>query len=141
MARTSRGLTDDQWQLLEPLLPSQRPKMGRPPHDHRRMLEGMLWFARTGSPWRDLPEHCGSWQTVAGRFYDWRRRGVFARVLTGLLEQADARGTLDWLLHVVDGSTVRATSTPPALATSPVSRPKGGSSIHQTKRSDTPAGG
>jgi transposase len=108
MARNERELTDEQWRVLEPLLPPQRPRMGRPPHDHRLMLEGMLWIARTGAPWRDLPEDFGKWQTVAGRFYDWRRRGVFAAVLRGLLERADARGTLDWLLHFVDSSVVRA---------------------------------
>jgi transposase len=108
MARNERELTDEQWRVLEPLLPAQRPRMGRPPHDHRVMLEGMLWIARTGAPWRDLPEGFGKWQTVAGRFYDWRRRGVFAQVLTGLLERADAQGTLEWLLHFVDGSVVRA---------------------------------
>ena len=108
MARTNRELTDEQWERLAPLLPPQRPKMGRPPHDHRQLLEAMLWIARTGSPWRDLPVHFGKWQTVAGRFYQWRRRGVFAQVLTGLLAQADAKGTLNWLLHFVDGSVVRA---------------------------------
>lgn len=108
MARTERELTDEQWQRLAPLLPAQRPRMGRPPHDHRLMLEAMLWIARTGSPWRDLPEHYGPWQTVAGRFYQWRRQGVFAQVLTGLLAQADAAQTLNWLLHFVDGSVVRA---------------------------------
>jgi transposase len=108
MARTNRELTDVQWAQLAPLLPPQRPKMGRPPHDHRLMLEAMLWIARTGSPWRDLPVHFGKWQTVAGRFYHWRRQGVFQRVLSGLLAQADAHGTLDWLVHFVDGSVVRA---------------------------------
>lgn len=108
MARNERELTDEQWAQLEPLLPPQRPRMGRPPHDHRLMLEGMLWVARTGSPWRDLPDGYGPWQSVASRFYHWRRTGVFAQVLTGLLEQADAAGTLDWLLHMVDSSTVRA---------------------------------
>jgi Putative transposase of IS4/5 family (DUF4096)/Transposase DDE domain len=68
----------------------------------------MLWIARTGSPWRDLPDHFGKWQTAAGRFYHWRRQGVFARTLTGLLAEADAHGTLNWLLHFVDGSVVRA---------------------------------
>ena len=56
----------------------------------------------------DLPEHYGPWRTVASRFYRWRRQGVFEHVLAELLRQADAKGVLDWLLHFVDGSVVRA---------------------------------
>jgi transposase len=108
MARTDRELTDEQWERLAPLLPPQRPKMGRPPNDHRTVVEGMVWILRTGAPWRDLPERFGKWQTVAGRFYDWRRNGVFARALLGAQTEGDALGELDWLLHHLDGSVVRA---------------------------------
>jgi transposase len=48
------------------------------------------------------------WETVASRFYRWRRQGVWDRVLACLQAQADAGGELDWLLHFVDGSVVRA---------------------------------
>jgi transposase len=63
---------------------------------------------RTGAPWRDLPGHFGPWETVGSRFYRWRRRGIWDRVLAALQAQADARGELDWPLHYVDGSVVRA---------------------------------
>jgi hypothetical protein len=46
-------LTDEQWASVRPLLPPQRGEVGRPPHDHREVLEGILWVARTGSSWRD----------------------------------------------------------------------------------------
>ena len=108
MARTQRELTDAQWARLAPLLPPQRPKMGRPPKDHRLIVEAIVWLDRTGAPWRDLPAEFGPWETVASRFYRWRRRGVWDRVLAALQAQADARGELDWLLHFVDGSVVRA---------------------------------
>jgi transposase len=50
-------LTDEQWEQLQPLLPQQRTgKPGRPSHDHRRMINGILWIAKTGAPWRDLPQ-------------------------------------------------------------------------------------
>jgi len=114
MARTHRELTDAQWERLAPLLPPQHPKMGRPPNDHRRIVEGIVWVLRTGSPWRDLPACYGPWPTVSGRFYDWRRQGVWDGVLLALQTQADQAGALDWLLHHLDGSVVRAHQHQPA---------------------------
>ena len=58
-------LTDAQWYRLAPLLPSQRPSLGRPSKDHRTIINGILWVVRTGAPWRDLPERYGPWPTVA----------------------------------------------------------------------------
>src|SRR5829696_5903417 len=52
-------VTDEQWRRLEPLLPPEKPRTGRPNHDHRRVVSGMLWIHRTGAPWRDLPERYG----------------------------------------------------------------------------------
>ena len=101
-------LTDNQWELLEPHLPPQKPERGRPNADHRRIVNGMLWIDRTGAPWRDLPECYGPWRTVASRFYRWRRDGVFQRLLAEVHRRADACGELDWLVHYVDGSVVRA---------------------------------
>jgi transposase len=101
-------LTDAQWAALESLLPPQRPALGRPNNDHRQVVEAMVWLARTGSPWRDLPAQYGSWKTVASRFYRWRRDGVFDRLLAEVHRRADACGELDWLCHYVDGSVVRA---------------------------------
>ncbi len=72
------------------------------------MLEGMLWVLRTGAPWRDLPERFGSWKTVSSRFYRWRWAGVWDQVLTELRRQAERDGNLDWTLHFVDSTTVRA---------------------------------
>jgi transposase len=71
-------------------------------------VEAIVWLDRTGVPWRDLPGQFGPWATLASRFYRWRRQGVWDRVLQALQADADARGELDWLLHFVDGSVVRA---------------------------------
>ena len=101
-------LTDEQWTRLAPLLPPQRPERGRPNHDHRRVVNGMLWRLATGAPWRDLPPKYGSWRTVYSRFRRWQRAGVFDCILTDLQRMADAAGKLDWSLHFVDGSVVRA---------------------------------
>lgn len=101
-------LTDDQWTRIEPLLPPRRSgRPGRPYHDHRRILNGLLWLAKTGVPWRDLPERFGPWKTVANRFYRWRRAGIWLRVLNALLWQADQRGSLDWTVHFIDSTSVR----------------------------------
>src|ERR671916_491167 len=86
---TTSDLTDDQWEKLRPLLPPQKPRTGRPAHDHRTVLDGILWVLRTGSPWRSLPGRYGSWKTVSSRFYRWQRDGVWDRDLSALQRQAD----------------------------------------------------
>ena len=48
--------TNDQWERLMPLLPPQRPRVGRPTEDHRRLIDAFLWMVRTGAPWRDVPD-------------------------------------------------------------------------------------
>lgn len=101
-------LTDAQWAQIGPLLPAQKPKTGRPAEDHRRIVNGMLWILRTGAPWADLPARYGSSGTVSSRFYRWRQSGVFGRVLKRLQAKADARGEIDWNLHFVDATIVRA---------------------------------
>ena len=100
--------TDEQWERLRPLLPSEKPRTGRPAKDHRLIVNGILWVVRTGAPWRDLPREYGPWQTVATRFYRWRRIGVWKRVLQTLQRQADAHGQIDWEKHYVDSTVVRA---------------------------------
>ena len=101
-------LTDEQWQRLEPLLPMQKPKTGRPGKDHRTIVNGILWVLRTGAPWRDLPPGYGPWRTVASRFYRWRKQGLWDRLLAEVQQQADAAGQIDWEVHYVDGTVVRA---------------------------------
>ncbi len=101
-------LTDEQWRRLQPLLPPERPRTGRPNHDHRTVLNGILWVLRTGAPWRDLPERYGPVGTVSSRFYRWRASGVWDRILSALQAEADARGEVDRDLHFVDATIIRA---------------------------------
>jgi transposase len=101
-------LTDTQWERLAPLLPPQKPHTGRPNKDHRTFINAKLWLLRTGAPWRDLPERYGCWKTVASRFYRWQRAEIWQRILAWLQEEADADGKLDWSLHYVDGTIIRA---------------------------------
>ena len=101
-------LTVEQWKRLAPLLPPVKPKVGRPNLDHRRILNGIRWRLRTGAPWRDLPERYGNWKTVYSRFRRWQQKGVWDKVLAELQADEDALGNLDWRIHFVDGSVVRA---------------------------------
>jgi transposase len=101
-------LTDQQWQQLQPLLPPQKPTTGRPAKDHRTIINGILWVLRTGAPWRDLPERYGPWPTVASRFYRWRQDGLWERLLASVQQQSNIRGKVNWELHYVDGTIVRA---------------------------------
>ncbi len=101
-------LTDQQWEKLQPLLPPQKPKTGRPAEDHRRIINGILWLDRTGAPWRDLPDRYGPWRTVASRFYRWQKAGVWQGILAALQQQTDAAGQVDWSKHYVDSTMIRA---------------------------------
>lgn len=104
----SRGdLTDKQWERLKLLLPARK-RTGRPPKDDRQILNGILWVLRTGAPWRDLPERYGRWGTVYSRFYRWQKQGVWDTLFETVQAQQDAAGQLDWTVHYVDGTTVRA---------------------------------
>ena len=104
----SRGdLTDKQWERLKPLLPARK-RTGRPPKDDRQIINGILWVLRTGAPWRDLPERYGPWRTVYSRFYRWQKQGVWDALFETVQAQLDAAGQLDWTVHYVDGTTVRA---------------------------------
>jgi transposase len=87
---TSRGdLTNGQWARLAPLLPAQRPRVGRPAEDHRRIVGGIVWKVRTGAPWRDVPGRYGPWSTLASRLRRWRRAGVWDRVFAVVQRRAD----------------------------------------------------
>ncbi len=101
-------LTDDQWERLGPLLPPQRPATGRLATDHRTIINGILWVLKTGAPWRDLPERFGPWQTVYSRFRRWQHAGIWDRILADLQRAQDAAGQLDWTVHFIDSTIVRA---------------------------------
>jgi len=102
-------LTDEQWELISPLIPRSAAKTGRPSKDRRLMLDGIFWILGTGAPWRDLPERFGSCKTVHRYFSNWRAGGVFAAIIEALQVKLDAKGLIDWELWCVDGAIVRAT--------------------------------
>ncbi len=100
-------LTDEQWEVIQDLFPPAKGN-GRPCRDHRSMVNATLWILNTGSPWRDLPDRYGPWQTAYNRFNRWRSEGLFDRILERLQMRLDAEGRIDWDLWCVDGSSVRA---------------------------------
>lgn len=101
-------LSDPQWGRVAPFLPPGRGRRGRPSRDNRPMLDAMLWMLAASTPWRDLPGEFGPWQSVYTSFSRWRDAGVLEDVLRELQSQAHAAGELDWDLHHVDSSVVRA---------------------------------
>jgi transposase len=105
---TSRfDLTDPQWAILEPLLPTPI-KPGRPPKwTKRQLINGIRWRTRTGSPWRDLPALYPPWQTVYGLYRRWQRDGTWQCILTALCALADAAGLITWDVSV-DTTIARA---------------------------------
>ena len=102
------SLTEEQWNLLRPLLPPQKPHTGRPANDQRKMLNGILWILRTGAPWRDLHPFFGPWNTVYNTFARWRDQGVMERIFNALQRDADADHRIDWSIHFVDSTIVKA---------------------------------
>lgn len=101
-------LTDEQWEKLQPLLPPQKAWTGQPAADHRRIINAILWLHCTGAPWRDIPERYGKHSTISSRFYRWRSAGVWQQAWESLLQQADVAERIDWKVHFVDTTIVRA---------------------------------
>ncbi|NUB17463.1 IS5 family transposase, partial [Azospirillum brasilense] len=98
-------LTDAMWRRLLPLLPPQKPRPGRPSLDHRCFLEAVLWLARTGAPWRDLPEDVMNWRTAWRRLQRWTAAGIWGRIVAELRAMAPNAG---WNVHLLDSSGIRA---------------------------------
>jgi transposase len=88
-------ITDRAWHQIEPLLPEYGQSGGQW-RDHRTIINGILWKLRTGSPWRDLPQRYGPWQTCFDRFNRWRRDGTWDRLLAHAQTKNDAVGEVEW---------------------------------------------
>ena len=82
-------LTEAQWERMEPHCRGKNGDPGRPGTDNRLFVEAVLWIARTGSPWRDLPPDFGNWNTVFKRFRDWTKAGVFERIFDAVSDDPD----------------------------------------------------
>jgi transposase len=82
-------LTDAQWAKMGPLCLGKATDPGRTGGDGRMFLEAVLWIARTGSPWRDLPPMFGNWNTVFKRYRDWVKADVFKRLFDAVSDDTD----------------------------------------------------
>ena len=100
-------LRDDQWVVIEPLLPAP-PRTGRPRADDRRTLNAILWILKTGARWCDLPRELGDDSTAHRRLKRWSTDGTWERLWRALLCTLDEEGKLDWRACAIDGSYVRA---------------------------------
>ena len=96
------ALTDAQWAKLEPLCLGKPGDPGRSGKDNRLFVEAVLWIARTGSPWRDLPADLGAWNSVYKRFARWSRAQVWHTVFVELAGDADFEEVF------IDSTIVRA---------------------------------
>jgi transposase len=104
-------LTDEQWELLEPLIPAPpcRPDgRGRPWRDKRSVPEGILWVLRSGARWKDLPRDYPSYQTCHRRFQHRVQAGVFAQIAHRLATDLVALGWSDFAEWLIDGTFVPA---------------------------------
>jgi len=101
---------DALWAKLEPILwvDKVRKKPGRPRRDDRAIFDGLIWLARTGSQWKELPERFGPKSTVHARFSEWVATGRIERAWAVLLTEYDAELGLDWEWQAADGCIVKA---------------------------------
>ena len=94
-------LSDEQWERVEVLLPGRPGSPGRSGDDNRLFLDAVLWIARTGAPWRDLPERFGESNSIFQRFNRWAKKGVWQRVFDTLQDP-----DLEWVM--LDATIIRA---------------------------------
>lgn len=101
---------DALWALLAPILKVDKPrqKPGRPRRDDRAIFDGLIWLARTGSQWSQLPREFGPKSTVHERFTEWVEAGALERAWAVLLREYDADIGLDWAWQAADGCIVKA---------------------------------
>jgi transposase len=82
-------LSDAQWTRMEPLRLGKPSAPGRSGKNNRLFVDAVLWIARTGSAWRDLPPAFGNWNTVYTRFRDWVKADVFKRLFEAVADDLD----------------------------------------------------
>jgi len=95
------AITDAAWDRIKGLLPGRPGQTGWLGRDNRLFVDAVLYVAKTGIPWRDLPERFGSWQAVYKRFDRWCRKGTWRAVFEALQDP-----DLEWL--VLDSTVIRA---------------------------------
>ena len=95
-------LRDDPWERIEPIVPGGMEGRRGPRSDGRRFVNALLWMARSGARWRDLPERFGNYQTAKKRYYRWVHNGVIDRLFEAVADDPD----LEWA--AIDATIIRA---------------------------------
>jgi transposase len=95
-------LSDAQWERISEHIIGDARTRGSTGHDNRMFVEGVLWIVRTGSPWRDLPEAFGNWNSAFRRFSRWSAKGVWQRIFAAMADDPD----FEYL--ILDSTIVRA---------------------------------
>lgn len=95
-------LRDDQWERVEPFVPGGRKGRRGPRSNNRRFIDALVWMARSGARWRDLPQRFGPYQTVKRRYYRWIENGTIETIFQALASEAD----FEWLQ--IDTTVIRA---------------------------------
>jgi transposase len=106
MAKRRSELTDEQWAVIEPMLPEPKASSrgGPKPIPNRPVFEGILWVLRTGARWKDMPDGFPSYSTCRRRLIEWEEQDVWLKAWRALLGQLDERGQLQWDEAFADGS-------------------------------------
>jgi transposase len=94
-------IKDGDWERIKDMLPGRPGDPGVTAKDNRLFLNAVLWIAKTGAPWRDLPERFAPWGSVWKRFDRWAKKGVWKRVFEALRDP-----DLEWM--IIDSTVVRA---------------------------------
>ena len=97
-------MSDEEWAFFEPFVVEKGPRRGRRPRDHRRVLDGVFWIARTGTAWRDLHSHFGEWNSVYRQFRRWTLAGLWEDILDALNHAKLAPDKL----QMIDSTVIRA---------------------------------
>ena len=95
------AISDEHWERVKDFLPGQAGDPGVTAKDNRLFVDAVLWIAKTGAPWPDLPERFGKWRSVWKRFDRWARKGVWERVFREMQDP-----DLEWL--ILDTTVIRA---------------------------------
>jgi transposase len=105
-------VTDEMWEVIEPLLPEEppKPKGGRPRIDDRSALTGILFVLKSGIPWEMLPQEmgCGSGMTCWRRLKEWHEAGVWEELHQRLLDRLGEPDQIDWVRASLDSASVAA---------------------------------
>ena len=97
-------MSDEEWAFHERFILAVRAPNGRKPLNHRLVLDGIFWIARTGSPWRDLPDEFGKWSSVYRQFRRWTLAGLWEQIMEALNESRIVPDAL----QMIDSTVVRA---------------------------------